>query len=419
MSREPRRDALRQSYDRAVARYNAQSRDSLVEVLRHSGTVDSSVIRFGEQIRASSTPMAVVKARMEAKRSDWSSGSSHARKSFNTLFLRELQECSIATFKEVVHQAFGVRFLPDGDVVLYRGDSRKPADVLSKGFKLKYAVDHHLNKRLSYTGYTKTVANELNEDIRTFDQGVSTSEDKSYADRYRSRGATYKIHFKAGALDRLGLLGLDVVASWPGRDGNLRYAREKKEINFLSDIPPECIESYQCAGYGWRSNPGYTGGVPVPEAKPAPATHRLVPKPSVSASESVPSQRLAVAASAQPTTRPAGMRHTPALAASRLVVGYGVDAKVHLHSYHCDIRVYKGQKNRFHLVFDDATAAQEFINGEHLRSERNPSKPKGYDSKRYPGLFAVRTNLKDYNAARARHSELPLSDAVKSAPAFK
>lgn len=362
-------------YRRAVDAYNAQSISGLWERSHHSATIDDSVKAFGKELEIAENPMHVISARLKSKRSDWISGSTQSDKSFNTHFIRALKAADIELYKDVIKAAFGVSFLKSDEVVLYRGDKRSAKDIMRAGFQLHYGVSAQRDKRLAYTGFTLTQTRYGgSDDILTYDYGISTSRSFDYAKRYRGKkGSVYKIHFKAGALAQKRILAVDILASWPGENSHFHFANQKKEVNALEGIPSDCIESYWTPARGWVRNPDYTGGVtPVCDAA------------SAAASE------------------------------------YRAGAKVRLHSYSCDIEVYKGERERYHLVFASESDAKACIKGEDLRSERNAANLKGVDASRYKhfGLFAVRLNEDQYKAMQSRHTEMPVLEAVKRAPKY-
>lgn len=383
-------DYVLMAFSEASEAYNEQ-RLSFMESFIHSKTVDDSVKRFGAALKAPDYKAAIV-TRLNQKYSEWNSSRT---KSFNSHFLRALERHAPALSREVIAESHKVRFFEADDVVLYRADTRRPATIFAEGFKPRFAKER-VKYRVDY-------GNQVTSDL-----GVSTTQSHAFARDWG--GTVYTMRFKGDALRDPRLEALDIVETGKQRkcchcSDCIRYS--VAEVNFISSIPPQFIESAVTTSGQRLMNPGFTGQfTPVAMASSA-----------VSASASLSSAPAAVASSACATGASSGVGSGSGAAAG--AGRYAVGTNVSITGYAFDVQLCKGGKGRAHLVFtqkDDATA---FVATEDLRSERDASKLKTYDAKRYHGLFAVRTNKAMYESLKSKHAELPSFDDLPAAPAYR
>ena len=377
------RERVLEAYNLACIDYNAQ-RLSFWEGMIHSQVIDRSVRRFGEQLTTQYNLSRVCGDRIASHFSMWNSNRS---KSFNSHFLRHLKRLEPWFYKVVVGRGRNLVFLEGQDVILYRSDTRSPVDILREGFRPWRAMESYSHR----DGYSDKV---------NYQMGISTTKRKYFINDWG--GTVYKIRFKAGSINDGRLIGVDIVETQKRKQSchcEDCIRGSAAEVNFITAIPPEFIEGYY-SGSRLVPNAGYTGKFSVPMVLPR-LSSEVMPVPDVD-DESV-------AAAAATEVREA---HLPA------AIGYKAGDSIRIGKYSCDIQLYRGTKGRVHCVFSEDDSAKRFIKGENLIGDRDPSKLKQADPRRYSGLFAVRISSQAYTRLQTSMPVLPKEDELPVAPAF-
>lgn len=368
-------NAVVSAFEKARDNYNTQHIPAMYQS-RHSQSADRSVGCFGAALLRCKSEKALLDkiiARLRKKHSVWDSDQQTHKYSFNTHFIEALRHACPVMYKKAVAVVYRIHMHGGNDVVLYRADTRSPSVIFEEGFRTRSFIGDATNRRVRFAG----TINHRGGCVITEDKGVSTSKLETAARSFLHRrgGYLYELRFPGATLDKLALRPVDIHKTWKGSLINLRNKNKRRaEVNFIDSIPPEYIASSRLNGDGTAI------------INPKAITQADVPASSESATVNQ--------------------------------VYDAVRGTIRIVGYSSEIQLYKGQKQRFHAVFDNQTDANRFIRDHDLRSERNPDQFKGVDARRYHGLFAVRLNQQQYQHVRASHNQFPEEGAIKLAPAF-
>lgn len=156
---------------------------------------------------------------------------------FENYMLQEIRVNNIALYKEIIGSLFGIKFLDNNSVTLYRRDGRRAEEIFEQGFKLKSGWLYNPN--------AAHINKDVYVDIVTYDHGVSTAKTippveyspaKSMFSEAR-RHYYYVIKFPKNH----NFLLVDIVASPRNKNNLSTYRRNLQEINCMQDIPREWI----------------------------------------------------------------------------------------------------------------------------------------------------------------------------------
>ncbi|MDF1654664.1 MAG: hypothetical protein P1U34_06075 [Coxiellaceae bacterium] len=356
---------------------------------------------------------------LKGARTEWNS---YASKTFESFFLRELEKHEAYVYKAVIGQTYEIVFLDNKDdtpyVELYRGDSRSgPDNIFTVGFASSVSLERSRDRNYYFCS------------DGTSNNGVSTSKYRDQAagfprDYYGIR-YVYTLRFNGHAISDPRALAVDIVATRKKQGGS--YRQQLAEVNFMTGVPFQFIYSVSTSS-GVIQNPSFTGEFEAPTVPlyrvVAPLPHEVLDRASSGGSagsepkaEAPTTDASVPGAAAAPPVAPAPVTAPPAVASSYVPPG-----SVTIGRYACTINVYKGQKGYMHLVFDDATTANAFIQTEDLRAERDPTGAtyKKPDTRRYSGKAMVRLSQSRYALLASAVTELPGDVSnVPTAPAYR
>ncbi len=372
-----------------------------------------------ERLEVSTDIVATSVEWLKSKSTRWNSGATNV---MGEHFLRELKEHDAFVYKAVVAQTYNVVFFENTDGVsyvdLYRSDTRSQAIIFSSGFQPKHCADGN-SFLLDY--YATDV---------TYTNGVSTSKNEAQTHCYVepwSKRHTYAIRFNGEALKDPRFFAIDIVATGKLRGwGGGRTALA--EVNFMDGIPASFIYSVTHKGITTR-NPDFTGAFADDGSHlykvVAPLAHDISNGDDHRSDGGAGASARASAGASAVVSDPAALASTATsvVAASVPATSYApsVPVNVTIGRYSCTIQLYKGGKGYMHLVFDDIPTANDFIQKEDLRAERDPSGStfKRPDTRRYSGKAMVRLSQSRYALLANKLTELPDDvTAVPTAPAY-
>ncbi|MDF1796750.1 MAG: hypothetical protein P1U63_09460 [Coxiellaceae bacterium] len=186
---------------------------------------------------------------------------------FNTFFLRQLQRLVPSFHKDILAQSYKIKFYSKSDghdaAVLYRADKRPMSKIFREGFKLRVPLREDGAGYL-LDSYCHPVTHEY---------GVSTTTKMEMAAGYGKKIFTVK--FNGVEISDPTCLAVNISETAMLR-GHTKTRSDLAEVNFLTDIPPQCI--YSCTEVRKAKvtmNPYFTGSLhrpmpPVAEPVPAP-----------------------------------------------------------------------------------------------------------------------------------------------------
>lgn len=174
--------------------------------------------------------------------------------SFNNFFLTSLFKYDTNSYRKLVGSIYGIVFLSDDEVTLYRRDTRDYHIIFKCGFQLKSSENKASTRKYFYS------------EPWTFSYGISTS----YTIPNKCYGPLgyFTIQFKKG--NRFLLIDIIETAKLRKRLNERRNVKNVKEVNCLQDIPGESIRCFTSEGFFFnrvKPNPQFTDTLVQPCSK--------------------------------------------------------------------------------------------------------------------------------------------------------
>ncbi len=146
--------------------------------------------------------------------------------SFNNYFLICLRYQNINAYREIIGQAYGIKFIFD-EITLYRRDTRLPSVIFNDGFKLQEQCNNPNSNKILYA------------EITTFSYGISFSKIIPPT-RYGDANSYYIIYLPP----KHDFLLIDIANSPRNQRDITQEQREIEEVNSLDEIPKGFIKTY-------------------------------------------------------------------------------------------------------------------------------------------------------------------------------
>lgn len=157
---------------------------------------------------------------LRIKGSLWDTNESNVH-SFSNYFLTKLRAESLTAYKSVVGSAYGIHFISDDAIELFRNDTRDSQTIFSEGFDLSSWANSYGSRRYACA------------EIPTYQSGISTSKTSAGLAIYGQN--QYRIKLPQGH----SLLAIDLSKS----SRNAKSRLKSLEVNFIDPIPSRYIFS--------------------------------------------------------------------------------------------------------------------------------------------------------------------------------